>query len=1264
MQLKRISVILIVFLLTVTMLPFTLTVEAAWIDRTSSTISDGDTDVPMSTWFSINGNIDAGAVYWTCNLYDNGMNYMTGLGPEYPGYSPFQIYLPGVPYVTTLEDYGCAEYTWYYIIVYVEDISSSDTYSIHFQTGAGGGGGGPAVTTDAATDITPYSAILNGELGYVDGTWWYCYFQYGYTTSYELGYLWAGYLSEGDSFYANTSDNGNLIPDTEYHFRAGYTDSGSIYEHGDDLSFNTGPYPPDEAPIVTTLVGTTDITHSKATIHGFLDYDGNLSGNTPCTVRFQYGEDTSYGTNTSNQTIYDTSPNFEAILTGLSPDTTYHFRAYSNNTAGESIGTEGDFHTLSNPDLDAPLVDTSAVTSIGTTTATLWGILKDGCGVDTTLRFNYGETTGYGSNSTNDSANLGTQYVYAGGYFEVDGPTPRLYEYYVRNMSRTSNPGGLYLYPNDVNSMIINGVEYDGSYVFMGGYTHSYPPNPQVWNDHVQKFIPGQDIYPTLWFYDAQSNIPYGTQYQARIRDIVSDGSSVYVVGMDDWMESSARARVFKYSASTLTKLSESVMEYCDYLYSVDTDGTYVYAGGDASSWTFPGPITYYGDHIYKYWASNLTRITQSERFGNDVTGLVHDDTYIYASHSKLAIDDTYLYAIESVKIYQKSDLAYQSTLTVAGGNTVKQYWLSNLTLKATSSAYSDTISDIADDRRYVYVVGDETVSQYWKSNMSKRFDSETYSEDGQVIAIGVNAGDNYTYSLPITGLLPDTTYHFRAYAENEFGGGFGIDMQFTTLPESVSYHPPIFGTPIPANSSTGNSLSVNWQIPITDTGGTFDWTIQCSNGQHNQENGATTGVKSLVLSGLPHDTTYRVYVNATDGINTTRAWFTFKTVRQGEQPAPPIITPVDNETRYTIPVPELPKYTAPAFTVPEMYRLLHATNLSNSDAEITVMVIDSGVIPITYNNIQLNKISTIKGMSVSNQFDENGHGTWVNYAVAYMLQTKVRNARQISYRVFGADGSCTTGDFVTALNTAKQMHVDIVSISAGVLGAKDDAFVKAVEDLRNSGIIVIVAAGNFGPSPGSIASPGISDSVIAVAASDPILIRDESLRFKGILDLKDDIICPWSSRGPVVGTMKPDVTAPGESIMGPWLYDERTLSGTSMATPLISGGIALVYANNKLEIDIVRTLYFWDKSIIPQTFEESIEASCLAKGDINSWGAGIVQFDTANSNLHSSLILKIIIWFAFFFFFVLIIYYAYHRNRKSTKKSYGYKVPKWTKKL
>ncbi|MGF3555007.1 MAG: hypothetical protein ACQXXF_07065 [Thermoplasmatota archaeon] len=102
--------------------------------------------------------------------------------------------------------------------------------------------------------------------------------------------------------------------------------------------------------------------------------------------------------------------------------------------------------------------------------------------------------------------------------------------------------------------------------------------------------------------------------------------------------------------------------------------------------------------------------------------------------------------------------------------------------------------------------------------------------------------------------------------------------------------HPPVFGTPSPANGSTGQPLSFTWSIPISDLeGDLFDWSIQCSNGQSNSGSGSGNGTKSLSLSGLSYLTTYIVWVNATDPVGSgqyTRAWYTFTTKQFENQPS------------------------------------------------------------------------------------------------------------------------------------------------------------------------------------------------------------------------------------------------------------------------------------------------------------------------------------------------------------------------------------------
>src|SRR5207245_2671713 len=108
--------------------------------------------------------------------------------------------------------------------------------------------------------------------------------------------------------------------------------------------------------------------------------------------------------------------------------------------------------------------------------------------------------------------------------------------------------------------------------------------------------------------------------------------------------------------------------------------------------------------------------------------------------------------------------------------------------------------------------------------------------------------------------------------------------------------------------------------------------------------------------------------------------------------------------------------------------------------------------------------------------------------------------------------------------------------MSLGGPGSPDDPLAQAVDNAVEAGVVCAVAAGNSGSDYFTISSPGVSRRAITVGASD-----------------KSDHIAGFSSRGPsnVTYDLKPDVVAPGVSITSAWLGGgERTLSGTSMATP------------------------------------------------------------------------------------------------------------------
>lgn len=150
------------------------------------------------------------------------------------------------------------------------------------------------------------------------------------------------------------------------------------------------------------------------------------------------------------------------------------------------------------------------------------------------------------------------------------------------------------------------------------------------------------------------------------------------------------------------------------------------------------------------------------------------------------------------------------------------------------------------------------------------------------------------------------------------------------------------------------------------------------------------------------------------------------------------------------------------------------------------------------------------------------------------------------------------------------------------------DPLVRAVEEAVKAGITVVVAAGNSGPDARTILSPGNSRSVITVGA-----VNDRKS--------SDDIygIAPFSSRGPTKeGLRKPDVVAPGVNINSIYNTDShKSLSGTSMATPVVSGCLAVLLSKNN--------------SLSPKELKSEIIKSCTTLNEkSDDQGAGIINID------------------------------------------------------
>jgi subtilase family serine protease/subtilisin family serine protease len=110
------------------------------------------------------------------------------------------------------------------------------------------------------------------------------------------------------------------------------------------------------------------------------------------------------------------------------------------------------------------------------------------------------------------------------------------------------------------------------------------------------------------------------------------------------------------------------------------------------------------------------------------------------------------------------------------------------------------------------------------------------------------------------------------------------------------------------------------------------------------------------------------------------------------------------------------------------------------------------------------------------------------------------------------------------------------------------EEFVPDVLALRAAGIFPAFASGNDGPDAGSVRSPGAYSQSFTVGATDYF-----------------DEVAYFSSQGPSPcgGIVKPNISAPGDAILSAVPGGYEMLSGTSMATPHITGAVAVLRSIN-----------------------------------------------------------------------------------------------------
>lgn len=259
-----------------------------------------------------------------------------------------------------------------------------------------------------------------------------------------------------------------------------------------------------------------------------------------------------------------------------------------------------------------------------------------------------------------------------------------------------------------------------------------------------------------------------------------------------------------------------------------------------------------------------------------------------------------------------------------------------------------------------------------------------------------------------------------------------------------------------------------------------------------------------------------------------------------------------------------------------------HPTGVPLTGKGVTIAIVDTGIYP--HQDLQ-NRIVDFVDLvgSKTSPYDDNGHGTHCagdaagnGSASGGKYAGPAPAANVIGVKVLDRLGSGSLSTVMSGVqwcidyneNPDNDHKINIISMSLGSAPdrpAKDDPMVQIVEAAWRSGIVVCAAAGNDGPDPNTIASPGNSPVIITVGAMD-----DRST----FPPREDDVVASFSSRGPTPfdNYPKPDILAPGVNVISlrsPNSYLDKLqkanrreeqyfeLSGTSMATPVCAGAIA-----------------------------------------------------------------------------------------------------------
>jgi serine protease AprX len=295
----------------------------------------------------------------------------------------------------------------------------------------------------------------------------------------------------------------------------------------------------------------------------------------------------------------------------------------------------------------------------------------------------------------------------------------------------------------------------------------------------------------------------------------------------------------------------------------------------------------------------------------------------------------------------------------------------------------------------------------------------------------------------------------------------------------------------------------------------------------------------------------------------------------------------------------------------------------------------------------------TTNSNSSGAKYDLYGHGTHVagivggnGYLSGGNYSGVAPNVNLVDLRALDVNGAGTDSTVIAAIQEAITLkstyNIRVINLSLGrgiFVSYTQDPLCQAVESAWKAGIVVVVAAGNYGRISvngsngfGTITAPG----------NDPYVITVGATKSGGSSAQSAETLASYSSKGPTTydHVVKPDLVAPGNDIVSlaaPGATLEAAypaelvtgtdgnnhyfkLSGTSMATPVVTGAVALLLQENsaltpdQVKARLIKTTY----KVFPTStvaWVPHLSQNFTAFYDLFSVGSGLLNMQTAVNN-------------------------------------------------